>query len=148
MTRLTVRSLRFNFPMFLILLIGCSRVEAQTDCPKETQQKASNGVTIYGAQNTANIQVVVVDTSAGAFDDTQVQDVRDAITGIAAIPGSNQDSNTTNTDTVPPIPNPVTAADVANPINVVETGTAAQIASLGCTINMPNGEPPSACTKP
>jgi hypothetical protein len=77
-----------------ILLTGLT-VGAQTgDCPSYVQQtltiKLSNGTTenvaAMGLNSSANVQVYVVDTSAGDFNDDEVQDVTDAISGIAAVP--------------------------------------------------------------
>ena len=81
--------LRFHIRFSCLLLSISLFVVAQSTCPPLTQARATNGLTDLGVAQSAVIDVQVVDTSNGAFDATQVQAITDAISGIAAIPGSN-----------------------------------------------------------
>jgi hypothetical protein len=107
---------------------------AQSTCPTYSNSVYS-GVTDKGMSNDANINVVVVDTSAGDFDDTQVQAVTDAIDSLAGISGNNQDYTVTNTDTAPAgPPTTVTDTNILNPTAVVEIATQSDInaTDAGC----------------
>lgn len=113
---LLVLVLRFLFP-------GSAR--AQSGCPTLTSY-VTNGIKALGLDPDANVSVVVLDTSNGDFDANEVQQVTDAISGIAAIPNSNVDFTVENTDEPPNL----SQGTSTHPINLVEIGTQQQINSL------------------
>jgi hypothetical protein len=131
----------------IILISGYSSLSAQTDCPTITQNKGSGGITNWGAQLGANIQVYTVDggTEETNFTAAQTDQVETAIENMAKdITGNDWDSTTENVDKAPAQPNPATAADVASPVAVVEITTNQQdITNMGCGSA---SSPASACT--
>jgi len=80
-----------------------------------------------GLKSGAVVDVEVVDTAQGSFSDAQVNAIETAMENMAAAPGSNVDSTTTNTDTMPTLSN----GTALNPISAVYIGTQTQVDDLG-----------------
>jgi len=133
-TTLYSRLPRASILVLSALVLGAS---CQTAICQTLTHATSNGITAMGLKSGAVVDVEVVDTAQGSFSDAQVNAIETAMENIAAAPGSNVDSTTTNTDTMPNLSN----GTPLNPISVVSIGTQAQINAMdgscvgasGCT---------------
>ena len=128
-----------------LLLIGLLPFAlAQANCPVIPQATAANGQTNNGFSNDpggVNVNVQVVNNSVGSFSSDQVNSVGTAIEGIAAVPGSNADSNTTGSNSISG--SQVSSANSSSPLVIVEMATQSQIDNMGG-----NCAGKSACTNP
>jgi hypothetical protein len=87
--------------MVLILCFGVKRVNvsAQSDCPGYTQAVTASGTTLTGMYNEAQISVVMLNNTNGAFNSGQQQEVQNAIDYITGVNGNNQDATVAITNT-------------------------------------------------
>ncbi len=132
MTPSPLSRLRLRLSPRLVGILLASSVVCGGTCFAQLRHASGNGIRAMGYRGDAVVSVVIVNSSGGSnpaqatFTSSQTGAIETAIENLAAAPGSNVDSTTTVTTSMPNLG----SGTASNPISVVYIGTQNQINAL------------------